>query len=141
MRRLAVLLLLAGHCSAAPLVPNFNTDTMTSHTESKTQITESIRSVDYQTAYVYSTSGTGVSHSGTSMIPGAETVQTQTTDGITSSWTGLALEAKPAWTMTTPGGSFQLTESYSGPGLSKVTTVERTTLVESTTSTTSVFGQ
>lgn len=141
MRWLPVFLLFAGPCSAAPLVPSFNTGTMTSHTESKTQITESIRSIDYQTGYVYSASGTGVSHSGTSMVPGAETVQTQTTDGITSSWTGLALENKPAWTMTTPGASFQLVESYSGPGLSNVTTIERSTLVESVTSTTSVFGQ
>ena len=141
MRWLPVLLLIAGPCSAAPLVPNFNTGTMTSHTESKTQISESIRSVDYQTGYVYSTSGTGVTHSGTSMVPGAETVQTQTTDGITSSWTGLALENKPSWTMTTPGGSFQLVESYSAPGLSRVTTIERTTTVESVVSTTSVFGQ
>lgn len=141
MRWLPVLLLIAGPCSAAPLVPNFNTGTMTSHTESKTQIVESIKSIDYQTGYVYSASGTNVSHSGASMVPGAESVQTQTTDGVTSSWTGLALDGKPSWTMTNPGQAFQLVESYDGPGMSRMTMIERTTTVESVTSTTSVFGQ
>ena len=141
MRWLPVLLLIAGPCSAAPLVPSFNTGTMSSHTESKTQIVESIKSIDYQTGYVYSASGTNVSHSGTSMVPGAESVQTQTTDGVTSSWTGLALDGKPSWTMTNPGQAFQLVESYDGPGMSRMTMIERTTTVESVTSTTSVFGQ
>ena len=131
--------ILQSPAAAMPVVPNFRTGTMTSRTESTTQVTETIRSVDFATGYTYSASGTNVQHSGTSMLPGAGTVQTQTVDGVSSSWTGLALDEKPTWSMTTPGASFQFVESYSGPGLSTVTEIQRTTVVESVTDTTSVF--
>jgi len=140
MRWLLTLLVLSAPVHAMPVVPNFRTGTMTSRTESTTQITETIRSVDFATGYTYSASGTNVQHSGTSILPSAGTVQTQTVDGVTSSWTGLALDEKPAWSMTNQGASFQFVESYSGPGLSTVTEIQRTTVVESVTDTTSVFG-
>jgi len=140
MRWLAFLLLLAGPAAAVPVVPNFRTGTMTSRTESTTQVTETIRSIDYATGYTYSASGTNVQHSGSSMLPGTAAVQRQTINGVTSSWTGLALEDKPTWQLTTPGASFQFVESYSGPGLSTVTDIQRTTTVQSVTDTTSVFG-
>ena len=140
MRWLIALLVLSAPVHAMPVVPNFRTGTMTSRTESTTQVTENIRSVDFATGYTYSASGTNVQHSGTSMLPSAGTVQSQTVDGVTSSWTGLALEQKPTWSMTNPGASFQFVESYSGPGLQTVTEIQRTTVVESVTDTTSVFG-
>jgi hypothetical protein len=140
MRWLLTLLVLSAPVQAMPVVPNFRTGTMTSRTESTTQVTETIRSVDFATGYTYSASGTNVQHSGTSMLPSAGTVQTQTVDGVTSSWTGLALDQKPAWSMTDQGASFQFVESYSGPGLQTVTEIQRTTIVESVTDTTSVFG-
>ena len=140
MRWLLTLLVLSAPVHAMPVVPNFRTGTMTSRTESTTQVTETIRSVDFATGYTYSASGTNVQHSGTSMLPSAGTVQTQTVDGVTSSWTGLALDEKPAWSMTNQGASFQFVESYSGPGLQTVTEIQRTTVVESVTDTTSVFG-
>jgi len=140
MRWLIALLVLSAPVHAMPVVPNFRTGTMTSRTESITQVTENIRSVDFATGYTYSASGTNVQHSGTSMLPSAGTVQSQTVDGVTSSWTGLALEQKPTWSMTNPGASFQFVESYSGPGLQTVTEIQRTTVVESVTDTTSVFG-
>jgi hypothetical protein len=124
MRWLIALLVLSAPVQAMPVVPNFRTGTMTSRTESTTQVTETIRSVDFATGYTYSASGTNVQHSGTSMLPSAGTVQTQTVDGVTSSWTGLALDEKPAWSMTNQGASFQFVESY----------------IESVTDTTSVFG-
>ena len=140
MRWLLTLLVLSAPVQAMPVVPNFRTGTMTSRTESTTQVTETIRSVDFATGYTYSASGTNVQHSGTSMLPSAGPVQPQTVDGVTSSWTGLALDEKPAWSMTNQGASFQFVESYSGPGLQTVTEIQRTTVVESVTDTTSVFG-
>jgi hypothetical protein len=140
MRWFALLVLLAGPAAAVPVVPNFRSGTMTSRTESTTQVTETIRSINYGTGYTYSASGTNVQHSGTSMLPGAKEVQEQTINGVTSSWTGLALEDKPTWQMTTPGASFQFVESYSGPGLTTQTDIQRTTTVQSVTDTTSVFG-
>ena len=140
MRWLLTLLVLSAPVNAMPVVPNFRTGTMTSRTESTTQVTENIRSVDFATGYTYSASGTNVQHSGTSILPGAGTVQTQTVEGVTSSWTGLALDQKPTWSITNPGASCQFVESYSCPGLQTVTEIQRTTVVESVTDTTSVFG-
>ena len=140
MRWLLLLFVLQLPAVAMPVVPNFRTGTMTSKTTSTTQVTETIRSVDFATGYTYSASGSGVEHSGSSILPSAGAVQNQTIEGVTSSWTGLALENKPSWSMTTPGGSFQFVESYSGPGLQTVTDIQRTTIVESVTDTTSVFG-
>ena len=71
MRWLLLLLVLQAPALAMPVVPNFRTGTMTSRTESTTQVTETIKSVDYATGYTYSASGSGVQHSGTSILPGA----------------------------------------------------------------------
>ncbi len=87
MRWLLLLLVLQAPAVAMPVVPNFRTGTMTSRTESTTQVTETIRSVDYATGYTYSASGSGFQHSGTSIPPGAGPVQTQTLDGVTTPWT------------------------------------------------------
>jgi hypothetical protein len=103
-------------------------------------MTEQIRSVNYATGYTYSASGTNVQHSGSSIVPGASETQTQTIDGVTSSWTGLELQNKPNWSIVNPGGSFSFVEHYSGPGLEAVTEITRTTVVESVTDTVSVFG-
>ena len=140
MRWLAVVLLLATPAAAVPVVPNFRTGTMTSRTQSTTQMMEQIRSVNYATGYTYSASGTNVQHSGSSIVPGASQTQTQTIDGVTSSWTGLELQNKPNWSIVNPGGSFSFVEHYSGPGLEAVTEITRTTVVESVTDTVSVFG-
>ena len=100
---------------------------------------ESIVSKDYNSGYTYSVSGTGVEilNNG-SMIPDA-VKKTGTTDGVSYSWTGLDLSTKPTWKQTENGAAFQLTESYSGPGLSNVTTINRQITVESTQVTQSIF--
>ena len=122
MRWLAGVLLLAGPAAAVPVVPNFRSGTMTSRTESTTQVTEQIRSVNYATGYTYSASGTNVQHSGSSIVPGAGTTQTQTVDGVPSSWTGLELQDKPHWSIHTPGTSFKFVHTYSAPALGPTTT-------------------
>ena len=60
------------------------------------------------------------------MIPSA--VQTNgTTDGVSYSWTGLDFSTKPTFKQTENGAAFQLTRTViSGPGLSNVTTINRT---------------
>jgi hypothetical protein len=132
MRAVLLLLLLAPVAHAVPVVPNFSSGSMTSHTETKSKVTETIVSEDYATGWQYSVSGQNVQHSGASMTPGTTTVD---------SWTGLNTGAKPNWTISTPGAAFQFVETYSGPGLSNVTTVQRTTEIESVTDTVSVFSQ
>ena len=122
---------------AVPVVPNFTQGSMTSRTETTQKITETINSMDYNTGYQYSATGSGVSASGNlSPQPGASNV---TINGVTSSWTGVA--SKPSFTQTSPGAAFQFTETYRGPGLSNQTIIQRETEVISITDTTSIFSQ
>ena len=86
---------------------------MTSHTETTQQITETINSMDYNTGYQYSATGSGITVNG-NLSPGTGT-NNVTIDGVTSTWTGVT--SKPTFTQTTPGGAFQFTETYQGPGL------------------------
>ncbi len=122
---------------AVPVVPNFTQGSMTSRTETTQKITETINSMDYNTGYQYSATGTGVSASG-NLSPGTGATNV-TINGVTSSWTGAT--SKPQFTQTVPGAAFQFTETYSGPGLSNQTIIQRVTEVESATDTTSIFSQ
>ena len=146
MRRiLTVLLLLSGTgaARAVPVVPNFTQGSMTSHTETTSTVTETINSMDYNTGWQYVVTGTNVGASGNLTPTGAgSTANTNVTlDGVTSQWTGLNLDQRPNYTMTTPGAAFQFTESYQGPGLSNHTVIQRSTTINSVTDTTSTFTQ
>ena len=122
---------------AVPVVPNFTQGSMTSHTETTSKITETINSMDYSTGYQYSVTGSGVTASG-QLSPGTGS-NNVTINGVTSSWTGVT--SKPTFTQTTPGAAFQFSETYSGPGLSNHTIINRVTEVTSVTDTTSIFQQ
>jgi len=122
---------------AVPVVPNFTQGSMTSRTETTQKITETINSMDYNTGYQYSATGTGVSASG-NLSPGTGATNV-TINGVTSSWTGAT--NKPQFTQTVPGAAFQFTETYRGPGLSNQTIIQRETDVTSITDTTSIFSQ
>ena len=107
---------LHGAAQAAPVSPSFTTGTVTSHTESTTTVTETIRQIDYMTGSQYTVTGTNISWDGPP-VPGANYAQ------------------------TVPGQAFQFTESYLGPGESRLTEIERTTTVTSVTDSVSVFTQ
>ena len=144
-RILTVLLLLssAGAARAVPVVPNFTQGGMTSNTETTSTVTETINSMDYNTGWQYVVTGTNVSSDGT-LTPtgnGSVDVTNVTLDGVTSEWTGLNLNQRPEFTITTPGNTFQFTESYQGPGLSNHTIIQRVTEIQSVTNTTSKFSQ
>ena len=61
--------LLVPAAKAVPVVPNFTQGSMTSHTETTQKITETINSMDYNTGYQYSVTGSGISASG-NLSPG-----------------------------------------------------------------------
>ena len=126
-----------GAAQAVPVVPNFTQGSMTSHTETTQKITETINSMDYNTGYQYSVTGSGITASG-DLSPGTGT-NNVTIDGVTSTWTNV--NSKPSFTQTTPGAAFQYTETLQGPGLSNHTIIERVTEVTSVTDTTSIFSQ
>ena len=132
-----VAFLLGSPAMAVPVVPNFTQGSMTSHTETTQKITETINSMDYNTGYQYSVTGSGITATG-NLQPGTN-VDTSTIEGVTSKWTGLT--SRPNFTQTIPGGAFQFTESYQGPGLSNQTIIQRETEVKSVTDVTSIFTQ
>ncbi len=126
--------------NAVPVVPNFTQGSMTSTTETTSTVTETINSMNYDTGYQYVVTGTNVQHDGNSISPPSTTGNTNTLNGVTSTWTDLDLNNKPNFTITTPGAAFQFTESFSGPGLTNHTIINRTTEIQSVTTTTSVFS-
>jgi|TARA_B100000035_G_scaffold249794_1_gene218666 hypothetical protein len=125
---LCVIALAAPEAKSVPVVPNFSQGVVTSHTETKTVVKESIRSESYRTGFEYSVSGTGVEPSGGGVSPSAGTKS-------------LNLSSRSTWVQTTPGAAFQFAETYSGPGLIEKVMIDRETVIESVTDSTSTFSQ
>ena len=134
---LSLMLGMTGTAYAVPVVPNFTQGSMTSHTETKQNITETINLMDYRTGYEYSVTGSGISAAGELRPATSSTVNE--IEGVTSRWVGLS--NRPSFSQTLPGGAFQYTETYSGPGLQNQTVIQRETIIESVTDTTSIFSQ
>jgi hypothetical protein len=139
-RLLPLLLLISSPAYSVPVVPNFTQGTMQSTTRTTSVVTESIVSHDYNTGHQYSINGSNLTISGSTISPNSSSV-TGTINGQSQSWTGLDLTTKPNVTITNGGQPFQYVETYRGPGLSNMTTINRTTNIESVTETTSVFAQ
>ena len=125
---------------AVPVVPNFTQGSMNSTTETTSTVTETINSMSYDTGYQYVITGTNIEHDGNTISAPSTTGNSNTLNGVTSTWTGLDLNNKPNFTTTNPGAAFQFTESYIGPGLSNHTIIQRETTINSVTNTTSVFS-
>ena len=123
---------------SVPVVPNFQQGSMTSHTETTSKVVETINSMDYNTGYQYSSTGSGVESTNGLLSPTRGSTNI-TINGVNSTWTGVT--KVPQFKQTKPGEAFQFTETYSGPGLSNHTIIQRTTEVTSVTDTTSIFSQ
>ena len=110
------ILLIHGVAAKSAVTPSFTTGTVTSRTESTQTVTESIIQTDLQTGFSYSVTGTNVNLPAN---PGPDSVYTQ----------------------IVPGAAFQFSETYFGPGVSRITEIERTTTTTSVTDSLSVFTQ
>ena len=147
-----VLLGSAGAAKAVPVVPNFQQGSMTSHTETESTVTETINSIDYRTGWEYSVTGVGIDNNGAAINPQTSTSTVQVSSGIegeegavtgtvTSSFDSLDMSAQNNFTLHEPGAAFQFTQSYSGPGMTNQTLIQRVTSIKSVTDTTSTFTQ
>ena len=157
MKRLIPLFLLLSCGTAAravPVVPNFTQGSMTTHTETNSTVTETINSIDYRTGWEYSVTGVGIDNNGQPINPDVNsssvtitpsTGSSGATDGatgvLTSSFDSLDMDSAGSYTISEPGGAFQFTQSYQGPGMTNQTIIQRVTAIESVTDTTSVFTQ
>lgn len=124
---------------AVPVVPNFSQGSMTSSTTTRSTVNEVINSMDYNTGYQFSVSGSGVEVIDNNSISPTTTSVNASVNGNTTTWTGVG--SRPDFKQSVPGAAFQYTETYMGPGLSNHTIIQRETVIESTTETTSVFTQ
>ena len=155
MKRVIVLLWLSFTGTAAmavPVVPNFQQGSMTSHTETESTVTETINSIDYRTGWEYSVTGVGISNDGEALNPNVNTStvtvspavgsgDATVTGAVTSSFDTLDFSSPSDFTITNPGGAFQFTQTYQGPGLTNQTLIQRVTTIKSVTDTTSTFTQ
>ena len=139
-RILPLLLLYFSPAYAVPVVPNFTQGSLNSTTRTTSNITETIVSTDYNSGHTYTLNGTNITVDGSTMAPPPSTTN-QTIDGTNYTWTGADLNNKPNVTVTNTALPFQYAESYIGPGLSNRTVIQRTTIIESVTESTSVFSQ
>ena len=89
-RTLPFVFLISSPVYAVPVVPSFTQGSSSSRTETTTNITESIRTSNYNSGYTYSVTGSGIEHDGTTISAPNATV-TETINGTTYTWTGLDL--------------------------------------------------
>ena len=138
--------------NAVPVVPNFQQGSMTSHTETESTVTETINSIDYRTGWEYTVTGVGISNDGEALNPNVNTStvtvspavgsgDATVTGAVPSTFDALDFSTPSDFTITTPGGAFQFTQTYSGPGLTNQTLIQRVTTIKSVTDTTSTFTQ
>ena len=139
MKWLGLLVLLISNPSyAIPVVPNFSQGTSTSTTRTTTNITEQIKTVEFSGS-TYSVSGSGVTADG-NINPSYTDLQT-TLNGQDYTWKQVDLNTRPNWNLNQNGASFQFTEVYKQPSVSRITDLTRQITSESVTETTTVFSQ
>ena len=127
-RLIILLLLLPSPAVAVPVVPNFSQGVVSSHTESKTIVKESIVSESYRSGFEYTVNGTGV----------------EPTNGIVSppiSGNKINLSSRSSWKQSVPGAAFQFIETLNTPGLIEKVIIERETITETVIDPTSTFSQ
>jgi len=105
-----------GVAQASPVAPSFTTGTVTSHTESTTTVSESIRQTNMATGWTYTVTGTNID------IPDSPAL-------------GMS------YTQINPGEAFQFSETYMGPGITGTTEIDRTITTSTITDSLSVFTQ
>ena len=110
---------------SVPVVPNFTQGSMTSHTETTSKVTETINSIDYNTGWQYSVTGTNVNNGGEALNPSnvTNTVMVNPLGGMEGqvSTTNTSANLGTAkFVITNPNEAFQFTQTYSGPGMSLI---------------------
>ena len=133
-------------CPGGPRGPKLHTGIDDSHTETTSKVTETINSIDYNTGWQYSVTGTNVNNGGEALNPSNVTNNVMVNplgglEGQVSTTNTSANLGSANFVITDPKEAFQFTQTYSGPGMSNQTIIQRVTEVQSVTDTTSVFTQ
>tara|TARA_B100000427_G_scaffold188953_1_gene157013 strand:+ start:176 stop:601 length:426 start_codon:yes stop_codon:yes gene_type:complete len=141
MKRLLLLFLLYPvPVFAVPVTPNFQSGSMTSHTETTSKVSEVISVIEYQSGWQMTLTGNNITTDADSLLPAA-TSTSNTVNGVVSTWTGLDATNMPNFTIIDPTKAWQFTSSLTQPGMKSHTVITRTSEITSVTDTVSTFSQ
>ena len=141
MKRLLLLLLLAPiPAFSVPVTPNFQSGSMTSHTETTSKVSEVISVIEYQSGWQMTLTGNNITTDADSLLPAAASTS-NTVNGVVSTWTGLDATNMPNFTIIDPTKAWQFTSSLTQPGMKSHTVITRTSEITSVTDTVSTFSQ
>ena len=123
-----------------PVTPNFQSGSMTSHTETTSKVSEVISVIEYQSGWQMTLTGNNITTDADSLLPAA-TSTSNTVNGVVSTWTGLDATNMPNFTIIDPTKAWQFTSSLTQPGMKSHTVITRTSEITSVTDTVSTFSQ
>ena len=139
-RFLLLFLLYPVPAFAVPVTPNFQSGSMTSHTETTSKVSEVISVIEYQSGWQMTLTGNNITTDADSLLPAA-TSTSNTVNGVVSTWTGLDATNMPNFTIIDPTKAWQFTSSLTQPGMKSHTVITRTSEITSVTDTVSTFSQ
>ena len=125
---------------AVPVTPNFQSGSMTSHTETTSKVSEVISVIEYQSGWQMTLTGNNITTDADSLLPAAVSTS-NTVNGVVSKWTGLDATNMPNFTIIDPTKAWQFTSSLTQPGMKSHTVITRTSEITSVTDTVSTFSQ
>ena len=141
MKRLLLLFLLwPTSVYSVPVTPNFQSGSMTSHTETTSKVSEVISVIEYQSGWQMTLTGNNITTDAETLIPSATNV-TNTVNNVTSTWTGLNPNNLPDFRIKDDTKAWQFTSTLSQPGLKSHTVITRNQEITSVTDTVSTFSQ
>ena len=139
-RFLLLFLLYPAPLFAVPVTPNFQSGSMTSHTETVSKVSETINVIEYQSGWQMTLTGNNITTDADSLLPAAASTS-NTVNGVVSTWTGLDATNMPNFTIIDPTKAWQFTSSLTQPGMKSHTVITRTSEITSVTDTVSTFSQ
>ena len=141
MKRLLLLLLLSPiPALSVHVTPNFQSGSMTSHTETTSKVSETISVIEYQSGWQMTLTGNNITTDADSLLPAAASTS-NTVNGVVSTWTGLDATNMPNFTIIDQTKAWQFTSSLTQPGMKSHTVITRTSEITSVTDTVSTFSQ
>ena len=136
---LILLFLLCSPTFGEPVIPNFTSGVLSSHTSTKSIITEDIKSFDYRTGYQLTVGGENVKPSTSNIAPSGYIEQSGSVNGVGTTYVMPDLSNKPQYSVVDTGKAFTYYETLETPGIQNYTSILRTTEIEQITDSTSTF--
>ena len=142
IRKLILLpVLICSPVYSLPVVPNFQQGILQQRVETKSTVTEDIKSYDIRNGYEMTIGGTNVESATGNIAPEGWTKVNTSINGVGTTYVSPNLDNKPTYQIVNQGAEFNYFESLETPGISNFTHITRETTIESITDSTSTFSQ